>query len=232
MKHAPAPKASSSRPELSDHAAYDAAKKKLAQLKASLEETISRRDGHHAIVRRRAGPDARRYLASSPRVLPTMTDAIFDEICSKVIEAAGSGVPAPLMARLQYQVSKPHFSDSNDMNIIAEVEETEAAVQLLKRAVSLAEDAVAREKNLAIAEILKSVRSERETISGAVAAILLQLVAALQDEHEFVDRLRVQDEGIPDDNEQSAVFLGVPTPKPAPGLIRPDAAQNRACKAQ
>ena len=42
----------------------------------------------------------------------------------------------------------------------------------------------------------------------------------------------VQDQGVPDDDEQGAVFLGVPAPEAAPGLVGPDAAQHRADEAE
>ena len=38
----------------------------------------------------------------------------------------------------------------------------------------------------------------------------------------------MEDNDIPNHDDQSAVFLGVPAPEPAPGLVRPDAAENRA----
>ena len=42
----------------------------------------------------------------------------------------------------------------------------------------------------------------------------------------------VQNNRVPDDNEQGPVFLRVPTPKSAPGLIGPDTAQHRTRKAE
>src|SRR4051794_29331235 len=42
----------------------------------------------------------------------------------------------------------------------------------------------------------------------------------------------VEDEGVPDDDEQRAVLFGIPTPKSAPGLIGPDAAQDGASEAE
>ena len=37
---------------------------------------------------------------------------------------------------------------------------------------------------------------------------------------------------VPEHDEQRAVFLGVPAPEPAPGLVGPDAAQDGAHKAE
>ena len=42
----------------------------------------------------------------------------------------------------------------------------------------------------------------------------------------------VKDDRVPDHDEQGAVFLRVPAPEPAPGLIGPDATQDRADKAE
>src|SRR5581483_6153703 len=43
---------------------------------------------------------------------------------------------------------------------------------------------------------------------------------------------RVQDHGIPDHDEQRAVFLGIPAPETPPRLVSPDAAQHGADKAE
>src|SRR5256885_143650 len=43
---------------------------------------------------------------------------------------------------------------------------------------------------------------------------------------------RVKNDGVPEDDEKRAVFFRVPTPKAAPGLIGPDAAQDGAGKAE
>ena len=42
----------------------------------------------------------------------------------------------------------------------------------------------------------------------------------------------VQDCGVPNDDHHRAVFLGIPAPKPAPRLIRPNAAEHRPNKAE
>src|SRR5262249_13536186 len=42
----------------------------------------------------------------------------------------------------------------------------------------------------------------------------------------------VQDQRVPDDDQDRPVLLRVPAPEPAPRLVRPDAAQHRADKAQ
>ena len=42
----------------------------------------------------------------------------------------------------------------------------------------------------------------------------------------------VQDDRVPDHDEQGAVLLRVPAPEPAPGLVGPDAAQNGAHEAE
>ena len=42
----------------------------------------------------------------------------------------------------------------------------------------------------------------------------------------------MENNGVPDNDEQSAVFLGVPTPETAPALIGPDAAQDSANEAE
>src|SRR5664280_3358582 len=43
---------------------------------------------------------------------------------------------------------------------------------------------------------------------------------------------RVQDDGIPKHDQQSAVFLGIPAPETSPGLVGPDAAQDGADEAE
>ena len=43
---------------------------------------------------------------------------------------------------------------------------------------------------------------------------------------------RVQDDGVPEHDEQRPVLLGVPAPEAAPGLVGPDAAQDRADEAE
>src|SRR6059058_94754 len=43
---------------------------------------------------------------------------------------------------------------------------------------------------------------------------------------------QVQDERVPKHDDERAVFLRVPAPEPAPRLIRPDATQHRADKAE
>jgi hypothetical protein len=43
---------------------------------------------------------------------------------------------------------------------------------------------------------------------------------------------RVEDEGVPQDDDQRAIFLGVPAPEPAPGLVGPDAAEDGADEAE
>ena len=42
----------------------------------------------------------------------------------------------------------------------------------------------------------------------------------------------VQDQSVPDDDQQRAVLLGIPAPETAPRLIGPDAAQHGAGEAQ
>src|SRR5678816_4736133 len=43
---------------------------------------------------------------------------------------------------------------------------------------------------------------------------------------------RMEDECVPDDDNEGAIFFRVPTPKTAPGLIGPDATKDRAYKAK
>ena len=45
-------------------------------------------------------------------------------------------------------------------------------------------------------------------------------------------QLGVQQEDVPDHDQQRAVFLGVPAPKPPPRLVRPNAAEHRAHKTE
>ena len=42
----------------------------------------------------------------------------------------------------------------------------------------------------------------------------------------------VEDDSIPEHDEERAVFLRIPAPKAAPGLICPDAAENRSDEAE
>lgn len=195
MKHSPAPKAPSKLPELADHPGYAAAREQLDRIKPQLAQILSKSE-RHVILRNRLSEAARNHL-SRMRVLPMQTDAVFDEICMKVV-SAGEIAPA-LMARLRYQVPKIKFSDSNDAELVDEIQEVEAAKEILKRALVLAEKEVSRQKRIAISEVLSNaaLRSEREKIGRAVGSALAALVMALKEEHELVSALRLQDESLP-----------------------------------
>lgn len=194
MRNASASKAQGKLPELGDYPAYAAAKEKLTQISGRLAETVMRQK-EQFILRNRASDIAKRWLSGSVCVLPSMTSTVFDEIASKVIEAGE--IPSPLMARLRSQTPEVKFVDSNDAPIVEEIQRTEAAVLIFKRAAEIQESEVRRQKSVAIREICNRIRSARENISNALAGALLQLLATLREENEFVDRLRLQDEALP-----------------------------------
>jgi hypothetical protein len=195
LKHTSTPKALSKVPEIADHAGYAVARTQLDRIKAQLAQILSKSE-RNVIRRNRMSETARNHL-SRMRVLPAQTDIVFDEICTKVI-AAGEIAPA-LMARLRYQTPKIKLSDSNDAELLDELQEVEAAKEILKRAVVLAEKEVSRQKRIAIAEISSNaaLRSERDKIAWAIASALAALVMALKEERELVVALRRQDESLP-----------------------------------
>ncbi|MGA8310170.1 MAG: hypothetical protein WB755_09085 [Terriglobales bacterium] len=104
------------------------------------------------------------------------------------VAAARSGACADLYACLRFQ-------DASDLEFVKNLDDERAAVMILERAVTLQSAEVLKQKNVAMVEIVQSLRPKRERIARQIAKALTELRAALAEDQEFGYALTLQDEG-------------------------------------
>jgi hypothetical protein len=195
LKNASTPSSQSKPLEFSENVPYAAAKKKLDELTAQLAETGHRKESQKNL-RGRLSDNVAQWLAKSPPSLPNMTSDELDGIARRVI--ISGGVPTTLMEILREKALKVHFADSGDMDHVEEIMRTDASWQLLKRAVEIQALEVGKQRKIAMAEVSSSVRFARDKVARNIAAIVGQLILALTEERDFIERLRAQDPFLPD----------------------------------
>lgn len=196
--------------ELKDHAGYATSKSKLGQLETFRAEAV----GEVKRIKFTAGRESRelqRYISQGRCYTGQASEASLDRTALRVI---ANGVTSALMTEARIDAIKPKFSVESDVDAAVEYDEAETRALLFERAITIQKREVARQKNLAIAEIVNSACGERETKARVLADALLQFAAALREEFEFVNRLRMQDDAIP----------GLLSPRPFPFEIPSDPA--------
>ena len=180
--------------ELRDHAPYAAARDKLEQLESALAEAIRRVSGMEMRVGREDLP-VQQYVGRNVTPVGQISELALDDIATKII-TAGSISPK-LMAEARSGAPKISLPSESDMETISEIQEARAASLLFGHAVMLQKREVSRQKDLAVTTICNSSQPERQRNVVEVLAALSQFALALRKEFAFVDRLRFQDDAIP-----------------------------------
>lgn len=174
-----------------DRQAYAEAAARLEKLKPKLEEARKRLE----MLTARSGSVVQKIFSTSLRVVPMMTEAIFDDMARKI--PSSGDIPEALMTRLRFDSPTPGLRDEYDLEAFNAVADATRTTQLLSRAVQVGERDLAAEKKRAIAEVLDAVKGERERIAREIAESVFDLATKLGEENTFVEGLRAQDASIP-----------------------------------
>jgi hypothetical protein len=177
---------------LKECAGYASALARLEKLKPKLEDARKKLE----IVTGRASSTVKHQLSRSTRVLPLMTDAVFDDMAAKI--AANDGeIPEALLVRLRFDSPKSPFTDENDTEDFNRAADAARVVDLLARAVRVQERTIASEKKLAKIAIAADKQNSHTLRARRLGEAVINVAALVLENNAFIEDLRLQDESLP-----------------------------------
>lgn len=185
-------------------AGYKTAVARQEKLKALLEQARKKLE----IATGRASSTVKFQLLRGTRVLPQMTDPVFDDMAAKI--AANDGeIPETLVVRLRFDSPKSPFTDENDTEDFDRATDATRVVELLARAVRVQERTIAAEKNLAKIAIVADKRNGHALRARRLGEAAINIAALVLENNAFIEELRLQDEMLPDLLEPGAFPLSL-----------------------
>ncbi len=179
---------------INDDSEIVAANERVAVLARNLEVHKTEL-GRLGIQTRQCGHDAKQYLGRSAMPRPSMPESEFDSIAMEV--ARDGDVPQRLLVELREAAPVPKFSDSSDTMTVAAFQDERVAIELIARAIELANRDARRIRAKIVAQIVREVHPERQRIGQRLATALVELLCALRAEHYLGATLADQDASLP-----------------------------------
>ncbi len=153
--------------------------------------------GKLGIQTRQCGHDAKQYLGRSAMPRPSMTEPEFDKFAEQIVVTGD--VPESMLVELRESAPAiPKFSDSSDIQTVTAFQDERVAIELITRAIELANRDVRSIKANVVARLVREVHPERQRIGQRLATALVELLCALRAEHYLGATLADQDASLPE----------------------------------
>jgi hypothetical protein len=168
--------------DLTRHTGYANAVRRLDDLTQQLA-VHTQEAKHLQLLTNRGGQAAQHYASQTPELPPGLDESELWAIAAKV--AAAGGVGKEIVTSLRARRATPRSLEPGDLQDVLVRDDERSTCALLKMAIVLQNDELAKQKRSAVAQALESFKDERRIFVERLAVSLVQLSELLAEEKAY-----------------------------------------------